>query len=381
MTFFNLELHNGFKNLDYKEDLKSKLALEYSSIGVWEYNAQENRVYFSEGSIQIIGINDPDFGKNPQDWNNRVHPDDQTKYFQDFQDHLNGKKAMYDNVHRVRCENGKYKWIRDRGKVIEWLPNGKCKRAIGTHTDITILKNNEKKINNALTIASEQNNRLKNFAHIVTHNLKQHTGNLESLLDFYQEETNDNEKANIFNHLLTLSSSLSKTIKDLNNIVSVQTNKNKRVEKIYISNEVDRILNTLDYVIKESNAIIHNNINKKLYILYNKSYFESIVQNLLTNALKYKHPDRDPVIHIDSTFNHKTIELSVADNGTGIDLEKFGKDIFGLYKTFHPNKDSEGVGLYLIKNQIESFNGQIKVESTLGKGTTFKIIAPNLREN
>ncbi|MEM5566223.1 PAS domain-containing sensor histidine kinase [Psychroserpens sp. AS72] len=377
MAFFNMGLLNGSKNPDFKEVYKSKLALEFSSIGVWEYNAEENQVYFSEGSMQIIGVTNPDFGKDPQDWNNRVHPDDKIKYFQDFQDHLNGHKTMYENVHRVRCENGKYKWIRDRGKIVEWTNNGKCKRVIGTHTDITELKNNEKKINNALSIASKQNNRLKNFAHIVTHNLKQHTGNLEILLDFYQEETDENEKNDIFNHMLTLSNSLSKTISDLSNIVSVQTNKNKRIEKIYIAKEVDRILNMLDFVIKKSNATINNNVNEKLYIKYNKSYFESIVQNLLTNALKYKHPDRDPIINIDSRFDHKTIELSVSDNGTGIDLDKFGKDIFGLYKTFHPNTDSEGVGLYLIKNQIESFNGQIKVESELGKGTTFKIVATN----
>lgn len=377
MAIFKLGFLNGSKNQDFTNDSKSKLALEYSSIGVWEYHAEENRVYFSEGSKQILGVTNPDFGINPQDWNNRVHPDDKIQYFQDFQDHLNGRKSMYENIHRVRCTDGNYKWIRDRGKIVEWSSNGKYKRIIGTHTDITELKNHETKLNNALNIASKQNNKLKNFAHIVTHNLKQHTGNLGNLLEFYKEEKDENEKIEIFNHMLTLSNSLSKTISDLSDIVSVQTNKNKSVEKIHISKEVDRILNMLDFVIKKSNATIHNNVNEKLFIEYNKSYFESIVQNLLTNALKYKHPDRDPVINIDSTFDHESIELSVSDNGTGIDLEKFGNEIFGLYKTFHPNTDSEGVGLYLIKNQIESFNGQIKVESELGKGTTFKILATN----
>nr|WP_321228096.1 PAS domain-containing sensor histidine kinase [uncultured Psychroserpens sp.] len=377
MNYLKMGFHSVSNKEDTTEGYKSKLALEYSSIGVWEYNAEKNQVHFSEGSKQIIGVTNPDFGKNPQDWNDRVHPDDKIQYFKDFQDHLNGHKTMYENVHRVKCENGKYKWIRDRGKIVEWTRDDKPKRIIGTHTDITKLKNNETQINNALTIASEQNNRLKNFAHIVTHNLKQHTGNLESLLEFYQEEEDETEKNTIFKHMLTLSNSLSKTISDLNKIVCVQNNKNKRLEKINISKEVDRILNSLDFVIKKSNATIKNNVNEKLFITYNKSYFESIVQNLLTNAIKYKHPDRDPVINIDSIFDHKTIELSVSDNGSGIDLNKFGNDIFGLYKTFHPNMESEGVGLYLIKNQIESFNGQIKVESELGKGTTFKIIATN----
>ena len=85
-----------------------------------------------------------------------------------------------------------------KAKIVEWDENGKAKRIIGTHTDITLLKTKETEINNALTIATEQNNRLKNFAHIVTHNLKQHTGNFESLLTLYQEAENENEKTRTF---------------------------------------------------------------------------------------------------------------------------------------------------------------------------------------
>jgi PAS domain S-box-containing protein len=377
MAIFNLGFLNRLHKSEVTKDFKSKLALEYSSIGVWEYNAEENRVYFSEGSKQIIGITNIDFGKNPQDWNNRVHPNDKIRYFQDFQDHLKGIKPMYENIHRVRCENGKYKWIRDIGKIVEWSSKGKHKRIIGTHTDITEFKNNETKLNNALIIATEQNNRLKNFAHIVTHNLKEHTGNLENLLTFYQEEENEEEKKNIFNHMQTLSRSLSKTISDLGDIVSVQNSKNKCVEKIYMAKEVDRILDMLDIVITKSNTTVNNNINSELYIMYNESYFESIVQNLLTNAIKYKHPERNPIINIDCSFNHSKLELSVSDNGIGIDLNKFGNDIFGLYKTFHHNDDAEGVGLYLIKNQIESFGGKIRIESEPQKGTRLIITATN----
>lgn len=377
MALFNLSFLSSSFPVEYTEELKSNLALKLSSIGVWEYDADYNRVLFSDGSKQILGVTNSDFGKNPEDWNNRVHPDDKTQYFQDFQDHLNGLKSIYENEHRVRCKNGNYKWIRDRGQIVERYSDGRAKRVIGTHTDITELKRKEKDINNALDIASEQNVRLKNFAHIVTHNLKQHTGNLENLLQFYQEAESNKEKEEIFEHLLSLSSCFSKTIKDLNLVVSVQNHKNKRVEKIQMAHEVDRILDMLNMVLMESKAKVNNNINEKLYIMYNNSYFESIVQNLLTNAIKYKHPERDPVINIDCSFDHEKIELKVSDNGLGIDLNKFGKDIFGLYKTFHHNEDAEGVGLYLIKNQIESFGGRISVQSEVGQGTTFAIIATN----
>ncbi|WP_238566264.1 ATP-binding protein [Jejuia pallidilutea] len=93
--------------------------------------------------------------------------------------------------------------------------------------------------------------------------------------------------------------------------------------------------------------------------------------------MKYKHPDRNPIVTIDCAYDKEKLELKVSDNGLGIDLKKYGNDLFGLYKTFHHNKDAEGVGLYLVKNQIESYGGRILLDSEVGKGATFTIIAPN----
>lgn len=366
-------------NSTFVDDLKWQLALEYSGIGMWEFDAALNRVYFSEGSKKILGVSDPFFGNDVNAWNNRVHPEDKEKYFQDFQDHLKGLKPMYENEHRVLCDDGSYKWIRDRGRIVEWDEDNAPKRIIGTHTDITTQKQQEQSVNDALIIATEHNNKLKNFAYIVTHNLKQHTANFESLMDFYYASDDPNEKEEIMGHLKTLSQCLTKTIANLNEVVHVQNSKSKEVKKIFIAKEINHILDLLHYVISENNATIHNNISKKLFLYYNNSYFESIIQNLLSNAIKYKHPDRDPVISIDCAYDKQEFKLIISDNGMGIDLEKYGDDIFGLYKTFHHNNDSEGIGLYLIKNQIESFGGRITVDSKVGVGTSFTIYAKNKR--
>lgn len=379
MALLNSGLTNPNLNSTQIDDLKWQLALEYSGIGMWEYDAISDRVYFSEGSKKIIGVSDPFFGNDVNAWNKRVHPDDMETYLKDFQDHLKGLKPIYENVHRVRCEDGTFKWIRDRGRIVEWDSDNTPRRIIGTHTDITTQKKHEQSVYDALSIATEHNNQLKSFAYIVTHNLKQHTANFESLLGFYEESHDLSEKEEIMEHLKTLSHSLTKTIGNLKNVVRVQHNKSKEVKKIYLTKEINKILDLLNLVISENNAVIHNNINKKLFLYYNSSYFESIIQNLLSNAIKYKHPDRDPIISIDCAYDKQEFKLIISDNGMGIDLEKFGDDIFGLYKTFHHNSDSEGVGLYLIKNQIESFGGQITVDSEVGVGTTFTIYAKNKR--
>ena len=357
---------------------KWQLAVDISNIGIWDFDAKLNKVYFSESSKRIIGFEgDNTFGDNIDDWNDRVHPDDREKYFQDYQDHINGIKPIYENEHRVRCKDGSYKWILDKGQIIEWDDNDEPLRFVGTHVDITDHVESEMKLSNTLNLVSKQNNRLKNFAHIVTHNLKQHAGNFESLLDFYDEATSDIEKQELINYLKTLSTSLTKTITNLSEIVSIQNNKVTKIEKLYLVEEAEKILKMLEVVITENDAEILNNIYPKIFIFYNTTYLESIIQNLLTNAIKYKHPERNPEIILNSVLTKDTVQIKISDNGIGIDLDKFGDSVFGLYKTFHNNKNSEGVGLYLIKNQIETFGGEISIESQVNVGTTFTITIPN----
>ena len=123
----------------------------------------------------------------------------------------------------------------------------------------------------------------------------------------------------------------------------------------------------------EGNVIIESDFSEAQSIQYIPAYMESILLNLITNAIKYKHEDRNAIIKLKTYVkNDKTI-LEVKDNGRGIDMDKFGKKLFGMYKTFHYNEDAVGIGLFITKNQIESLNGEIFVESEVEKGTTFKI--------
>ncbi|WP_158306398.1 PAS domain-containing sensor histidine kinase [Lacinutrix sp. 5H-3-7-4] len=357
-------------------------ALGISKIGVWNFNEKRNRVYFSKASKALIGLeNDHTFGNNIDDWNNRVHKDDKETYFSDYKNHIEGKTKMYVNKHRIRCEDGSYKWILDQGQIINDHTTDGYIHFVGTHIDITTQVKNQTKVDNALTIATEQNNKLKNFAHIVTHNLKQYSSNFENLLDFYDEANSVNEKEEIICHLKSVSSSLDRTIQNLNEIVSVQSKKNKNIQSLNVNSFIEDTLKLLEIIIIESNATVINNVSPQLNISYHSAYLESIILNLLSNAIKYKHPERDPIIHIISKIEGDFINLYFKDNGRGIDLKKFGKDVFGLYKTFHYNDNAEGVGLYLVKSQIESIGGKISIESEVNVGTTFKISLKNKKSS
>jgi signal transduction histidine kinase len=92
---------------------------------------------------------------------------------------------------------------------------------------------------------------------------------------------------------------------------------------------------------------------------------------LLSNALKYSSPKRKPEIRVITSKVETGLELRVHDNGLGIDLAKHGNKLFGLHKTFHTHKDAKGVGLFLVKTQVEALGGSIKAESEIDRGTTF----------
>lgn len=99
----------------------------------------------------------------------------------------------------------------------------------------------------------------------------------------------------------------------------------------------------------------------------------SIFYNLISNSIKYKEPGRNPVIEISSNENENKTILTFKDNGIGIDLKLYGDKIFGLYKRFHYDVEGKGMGLFMVKTQVESLEGNITISSQLGRGTIFTI--------
>lgn len=103
-----------------------------------------------------------------------------------------------------------------------------------------------------------------------------------------------------------------------------------------------------------------------------KSYLYSIFYNLISNSIRYRQPGLPAIIEIKSRLNN-TLELIFTDNGMGIDLQKRGEQVFGLYKRFYTNIEGKGMGLFMVKTQVESLDGKINIRSQVNKGTEFKI--------
>ena len=160
---------------------------------------------------------------------------------------------------------------------------------------------------------------------------------------------------------------------NLNDVVNIQTNISLVSESLKLKQYINKIQNILSEQIAVKEAVITTNVTDDVMINYNPAYLESILLNLISNAIRYSHPDRKPVISITWFVENGMKILQISDNGIGIDLKRNGQKIFGMYKTFSNNPDSRGIGLFITKNQIVAMGGDITVESEPNVGTKFKI--------
>ncbi|MCF2447679.1 ATP-binding protein [Dyadobacter sp. CY345] len=263
-------------------------------------------------------------------------------------------------------------WVRISGEPL-YIETGKVVKVRGILMDIDKYKTTEIALNKSLEITSKNNGQLKNFTHILSHNIRNHASNLQLISSLVNSEKLDTENAELFHMIKNVSQGLDATLEDLSQALKIK-------ESIMVSELLDfrvvtdKTIGVLESDINVNHAEIICNF-KVRKVRFPRIYLESILLNLIANAIKYRRPDVSPFIQLASYKNDDGYTvLECKDNGLGIDLNLHGQKIFGLYKTFHDHKDAHGVGLFLVKTQIESQGGRIELESTLGEGSTFKII-------
>jgi len=210
-------------------------------------------------------------------------------------------------------------------------------------TDITERKQREQELDETLHIVGEQNKRLLNFAHIVSHNLRNHAGNISMLLSLFDVEESEEEKAELMEYLKTASERLNVSIEDLNEIVDQQYKTQNDLKELRPSEMLIKVKEILVSEMLSNNVKFVEEIDNELTIKYNPAYLESIMLNLISNAIKYRNPEKKPEINIRIYSKNDSAYLEVADNGLGIDMEKHGEKLFGMYKTFHGNENSKGI--------------------------------------
>lgn len=218
-----------------------------------------------------------------------------------------------------------------------------------------------------------QNQQLEDFAHITSHNLRAPIANLKALMQLHNHSDEEEEKIEYLGMLESVINKTDETLNDLVNVVQIRKETDIRQEQLSIESRLQYVSHVLVLEINKSGLHVTTDLQEAPLIRFPRIYLDSILQNLITNAIRYRMPDRLPTLHFSSRKEKGLITLTAEDNGMGIDMHRFGSKLFGFRKTFHKNADAKGIGLFITKTQVEAMGGSISAESAPGRGTKFII--------
>ncbi len=216
----------------------------------------------------------------------------------------------------------------------------------------------------------EHNNQLEQFAFIAAHNLRAPLARILGLANIISLSDREDDRNQALQKIVSSSRDLDAVVRDLNSILDIQK-QTSNFTNVDLKTSLDRVVQMMEKEKEETDAVITYDIASTPALHAVSAYVESIFYNLISNALKYRDPERRPVISIESKVKDECIEIRVSDNGLGVDLQKYKDSMFNLYKRFHLHVEGKGLGLFLVKGQMVAMGGKIEVESEPGKGTTF----------
>ncbi|MCP2044212.1 PAS domain S-box protein [Pontibacter sp. HSC-36F09] len=250
---------------------------------------------------------------------------------------------------------------------------GQIEKHVYIHTDITDRKFDQEQLLKTTEHLYHQNQDLQQFNYIVSHNLRAPVANLVGLSTILQKlDTNSGRFMQGLQNLETSARRLDDVISDLNKILAVRSaNLQAAHEMVSLVDVAAEVVLSLQHLLTPINGHIVLNLKQEDLLWANRAYVYSILHNLISNAIKYKSAQRDLLIELNTVRKEDSLQLRVKDNGSGMDLEAVKPHLFQLYKRFHAGPDGKGIGLYLVKMQMNAIGGEIEVDSEPELGTTF----------
>lgn len=276
------------------------------------------------------------------------------------------------SIQKVNLEE-QNKTLEDAQRIIE-DQNEALKRYAGNLEDNIKVKTNDL-INSNLELI-RQNNQLQQFSFITAHNLRAPVARLLGLIQVLDFTNTEDDKTRVLNGIYKTGQDLDQIIRDLSLILDLRKGSTENFESVSIIQQIDRVKTLLRSEIEKNQTEILVDVLPTECIYGLSAYLDSILYNLISNSIKYRSPDRNPIIQIKAERFNSKVNISFSDNGLGIDLNAHGNKVFGLYKRFHLHTEGKGIGLHLVKTQVEAMGGTITIKSELNLGTSFDIRLP-----
>jgi PAS domain S-box-containing protein len=329
-----------------------------------------NIIYVNDAFCKMTGYKSKKVLLKPFNPFNTEHPD--ANEFEKFSTAIAEKRECQIET-LTRKKNKEEYWVRF-SMIPIYNADQELSHWISIQKDVTEERKQEKEKEQLIRELTQNNKDLKQFSYITSHNLRAPLSNLIGLLNLMEDiSITDSELLELINGFKKSTHLLNETINDLVKIIVIKDQISVQKEMVSIPEILEHVFNQLNFQIEQSKPDIKLNFESIETVYTNKAYLESILMNLLTNSIKYRSTSKKLKISISSQVVNNNTILKFKDNGIGIDLKRNSEHLFGLYQRFHDYPDSKGLGLYLVKSQIESLGGSIAVESEVNKGTQFTL--------
>ncbi|MCE3227268.1 MAG: hypothetical protein K0S32_1819 [Bacteroidetes bacterium] len=287
---------------------------------------------------------------------------------------LYGRAFAGEAFTHVDVQEGEYGYAAE----ISFFPIQQGNDIIGTacySRDVSQRLKQEKEREKMMADLTRYSKNLEQFAYVVSHNLRSPVANIIGLSGLLNSEISDEDKVLSQQHLVKAVTQLDVIVKDLNKILELRAAVAESKEKVNLNEIVRGIMDSIyETIISEK---VHIDLDLQVTDVSSvKSYIYSIFYNLITNSIKYKQTQKNPLIRISSKELNGNVVIVFSDNGVGMNLDEYGTKVFGLYQRFHLNVSGKGMGLFMVRTQVEALEGNIVVKSSPGHGSVFTIELP-----
>jgi PAS domain S-box-containing protein len=350
-------------------------AQNLAKMGNWNYNMRKGEFTVSLGLKMICGM-PADSSYSVAEFLGLIEENDLERIRNEIKS-LQEKGGKIENTFYFALKDGKR--VKVKGlHTLDFDEDGKVLRFYGVIQDITELDVAEKERNRTTEELIKRNKALEQFTYVISHNLRAPVANIQALTDILKASEIGSPFQDLVAKIDRSVQNLDSVITDLNQILQIKHQQHSLKEQVNLHELMSSIQLSIKNVIVQENVRIIIDVGKQLSINTIRGYLYSIFYNLTLNSIKYRRADLNPIINISCRVADQQIIINFQDNSKGIDLDKNGTSLFGLYKRFDTSVEGKGMGLFMVKTQVEEIGGSIEVQSTLGTGTLFKIILPIL---
>ncbi len=356
------------------EETLRKAAEEFRQIAgglpqiVWVTDSEGITQYFNQRWYHYTGTSEAEsLGLG---WLQQIHPHDRKRTAKVWKDAFSNVKEYFIE-YRIKDKEQRYRWF--LGRAIPLMDKaGKVDKWFGTCTDIEDQKKQQRQLQFQNKKLNDLNEYLENFVNTVAHDLRSPVANIKGLINLLNIAKEEPLRQRAVHNLELSIDRLDSTVIGLIELIEAQHLKGNSAQSLQLDS-------CFEYVQKDFEPELENIENsfqvdfRVKRVNFVKVYMESAFRNLLSNAIKYRQQDRPLKISISSWREKDYVVVSFSDNGIGIDLTTYGKNLFKPFSRFTHQGEGKGIGLHIVNHMFRREGGRLEVESEVGEGTTFRL--------